>query len=128
MTDRAQNADESQHQASGPRWQPYLRFAAMIATATIVMYVLTYTNVFALEHIRFSEERVYMVVLMGSAMAIIMLAYMRGMYKDARINLMIVDQRARHRCGGLPAVAVAGPRAGRELHARDDPAPFDRRS
>jgi hypothetical protein len=68
----------------------YLRFGAMIATATIVMYVLTYTNVFALEHIRFSEERVYMVVLMGAAMAIIMLGYMRGMYEDTRVNLAIV--------------------------------------
>jgi hypothetical protein len=81
MTDRVQGSDEGEHQSSGPRWPMYLRFAAMIATATIVMYGLTYSNVFALEHIRFSEERVYMVVLMGAAMAIIMLGYMRGMYR-----------------------------------------------
>ena len=81
---QGQDVGESHHQTNGPAWQPYLRFGAMIAT--IVMYVLTYMNVFAVEHIRFSEERFYMVVLMGAAMA----AYMRGMYEDARINLSIV--------------------------------------
>ena len=43
----------------------YLRFAAMIATSTTVMFVLTYTNAFAWEHVRWSEERFYMAVLMG---------------------------------------------------------------
>jgi hypothetical protein len=36
----------------------YLRFGAMIATSTVVMFLLTYTNVFAFTHLRFSEERV----------------------------------------------------------------------
>ena len=90
MTSQGQEARDPGHQGTGPGWRAYLRFGAMIATATIVMYVLTYTNVFALEHIRFSEERVYMVILMGSAMAIIMLGYMRGMYEDTRVNVAIV--------------------------------------
>ena len=68
----------------------YLRFIAMIATSTVVMYVLTYTNVFAIEHIRFSEERLYMALLMGSAMAIVMLGYMWGMYESRRLNVTIV--------------------------------------
>lgn len=38
----------------------YLRFVAMIATSTVVMYFITYTNVFNVSHIHFSEERVYM--------------------------------------------------------------------
>jgi hypothetical protein len=62
----------------------------MIATSTAVMYVLTYTNVFAIEHIRFSEERLYMALLMGSAMAIVMLGYMWGMYQSRRLNATIV--------------------------------------
>jgi hypothetical protein len=90
MTSQGQIARDRGHHETGPRWRAYLRFGAMIATATIVMYVLTYTNVFTLEHIRFSEERVYMVILMGSAMAIIMLGYMQGMYEDTRVNLGIV--------------------------------------
>jgi len=69
---------------------PYLRFAGMIATSTVVMFVLTYTNVFDIAHIQFSQERLYMVLLMGSAMAIVMLAWMWRMYPDRRRNLAIV--------------------------------------
>jgi hypothetical protein len=68
----------------------YLRFGAMIATSTIVMFALTYTNVFVPEHIRFSEERGYMALLMGSAMAVIMLGFMWGMHRDVRINIGII--------------------------------------
>lgn len=73
-----------------PHYGRYLRFLAMIATSTVVMYVLTYTNVFTIDHIRFSEERVYMALLMGAAMAIVMLGYMWGMYRDRRVNIAIV--------------------------------------
>ena len=59
----------------------YARFFAMIAVSTVVMFVLMYLNTYALEHIRFSETRVYMALLMGAAMAIIMLSFMLSMYK-----------------------------------------------
>jgi hypothetical protein len=84
--------EASSNESSDPRPDPlrrYVRFGAMIATSTVVMYVLTYTNVFALEHVRFSEERVYMALLMGSAMALVMLWYMRGMYPSRRANVGI---------------------------------------
>ncbi len=68
----------------------YVRFGAMIATSTIVMYALTYTNVYVVEHVWISEERIYMALLMGSAMAIVMLGYMWGMYRDVRVNVGIV--------------------------------------
>ena len=47
----------------------YLRFGAMIATSTMVMFMLTYTNVYAFGHVRWSEERVYMALLMGGSVA-----------------------------------------------------------
>jgi hypothetical protein len=67
----------------------YGRFAAMIATSTVVMFALMYFNTYALEHVRFSETRVYMALLMGAAMAVIMLGFMLGMYKNKRVNLGI---------------------------------------
>ncbi|WP_328531797.1 DUF305 domain-containing protein [Nocardioides sp. NBC_00368] len=68
----------------------YLRFGAMIATSTAVMYALTYTNLFSLTHARWSEERAYMAVLMGSAMAIVMLGFMWGrMYTNTVLNVVI---------------------------------------
>lgn len=70
----------------------YLRFGLMIATSTVVMFALTYTNAFSADHVRFSEERVYMALLMGAAMALIMLAFMWGMmYRNRVVNLGIVS-------------------------------------
>jgi len=69
----------------------YLRFGAMILTSTVVMFLLTYTNVFSAGHARWSEERFYMALLMGSAMAVVMLGFMRSMmYKNDKVNVGIV--------------------------------------
>jgi hypothetical protein len=68
----------------------YPRFFAMIAVSTVAMFVLMYLNTYALEHVRFSETRVYMALLMGAAMAIIMLSFMFGMYKSYRLNAAIL--------------------------------------
>ena len=69
----------------------YLIFGAMIATSTLVMFLLKYTNVYEFDHAYFSEERMYMSFLMGAAMAIVMLGYMRTMmYKNDRANLAVV--------------------------------------
>lgn len=67
----------------------YSRFAAMIATSTVVMFGLMYLNTYALAHVRFSETRLYMALVMGATMAVIMLAYMLSMYKNRRINIGI---------------------------------------
>lgn len=69
----------------------YLRFGAMIVTSTVVMFLLTYTNAFTWGHMRWSEERFYMALLMGSAMAIVMLGFMWGMmYENTKVNVGIV--------------------------------------
>lgn len=67
----------------------YLRFAAMIVTSIVAMYALMYLNTYETSHVRWSETRLFMTLIMGAAMAVIMLTYMRGMYHDTRINLAI---------------------------------------
>jgi uncharacterized protein (DUF305 family) len=67
----------------------YWRFAAMIATSTVVMYGLMYLNTYSFEHIFWSETRAWMALVMGATMSIIMLGYMLGMYKKRAINLAI---------------------------------------
>ncbi len=67
----------------------YWRFAAMIATSTVVMFGLMYLNTYAVEHIFWSETRAWMALLMGATMAFIMLAFMMGMYKNMRLNIAI---------------------------------------
>lgn len=64
----------------------YLRFGTMIATSTVVMFGLMYLNVYQPEHVFFSETRVYMALVMGAAMAIIMLGFMLGMYSNRKLN------------------------------------------
>jgi hypothetical protein len=67
----------------------YSRFAAMIATSTVVMFILMYLNTYSWEHVAYSETRVYMAIVMGASMAIIMLGYMAGMYESTKINIGI---------------------------------------
>ena len=67
----------------------YWRFAAMIATSTVVMFGLMYLNTYAVEHIFWSETRAWMALLRGATMAFIMLAFMMGMYKNMRLNMAI---------------------------------------
>lgn len=46
----------------------YSRFAAMIATSTVVMLGLMYLHTYQLDHVRWSETRGYMALLMGAEM------------------------------------------------------------
>lgn len=68
----------------------YARFAAMIATSTLVMFGLMYLNVYALDHVFFSETRAYMALVMGAAMAIVMLAFMQHMLPMKKVNAGII--------------------------------------
>ncbi len=74
----------------GARHRDYVRFGAMIVTSTVVMFVLMYLNTYAIDHVRWSETRAYMAVVMGAAMAVIMLGFMSGMYESRRVNIAIM--------------------------------------
>lgn len=67
----------------------YAKFGAMIATSTLVMFGLMYLNTYQLDHVLFSETRTYMALVMGAAMAIIMLAFMLKMHTNRRVNIGI---------------------------------------
>ena len=67
----------------------YARFGTMIGTSTLVMFGLMYLHTYQLDHVFFSQTRMYMALLMGAAMAVTMLAFMMGMYKDRRTNAAI---------------------------------------
>ena len=68
----------------------YGRFAAMIATSTIVMFCLMYLNTYVINHIFFSQTRMWMALYMGAVMAIIMLGFMWAMYRNKRTNIAIL--------------------------------------
>ncbi len=68
----------------------YARFAAMIATSAVVMFGLMYLNTYALDHVFYSQTRLWMAFVMGAVMAIIMLGFMWSMYKSKGVNVAIV--------------------------------------
>ena len=68
----------------------YKRFFAMIGTAMVAMFFLTYLNSYKLiDHAWFSETRLFMTLIMGASMMAIMLAFMLGMYQSSKVNVAI---------------------------------------
>lgn len=80
----SQNTHHESHKGNGYGW-----FFAMIATSTVVMYGLMYLNTNALDHIFFSQTRMWMALYLGGMMAIIVLAFMLGMYSNRKVNIAI---------------------------------------
>lgn len=68
----------------------YGKFGAMIATSMICMYATTYLNTYTLDHIFWSETRMYMTFIMGSVMAVVMLLFMWSMYEKLVANIFIL--------------------------------------
>lgn len=68
----------------------YLRFAAMILTAMVVMYWVMFVASWELSHVRWSQSRVFMAITMGGTMGLVMLAWMLNMYRNTKLNLAIV--------------------------------------
>lgn len=68
----------------------YVRFFAMIASATAIMLGLMYLNSYSLDHVYWSETRFYMAILMGAVMAVVMLAFMLDMYPNNVVNYGIL--------------------------------------
>lgn len=68
----------------------YLRFGAMILTATALMYAVMYAATWELSHVQWSESRLFMALAMAGTMGLVMLGWMLNMYKNPKINLAIV--------------------------------------
>ena len=79
----------------------YLKFAAMIATSTIVMLGLMYLNTYQIDHVFWSETRSYMALVMGAAMAVVMLTFMLNMYRNKKANIAIFAASALVFAGAL---------------------------
>ncbi|WP_040523700.1 DUF305 domain-containing protein [Aliiglaciecola lipolytica] len=68
----------------------YTKFFAMILTSTAFMLVMMYFNSYSIEHVFFSETRLYMAIYMGAMMAVIMLLFMLNMYESKTKNVAIL--------------------------------------
>lgn len=61
----------------------------MIVCSMVAMYAISYLNSASTADILWSETRFYMNLMMGSAMAVIMLQFMKHMYSDKKLNAAI---------------------------------------
>jgi len=78
------------HQDHAMPTMKYTTFAQMILVGTIVMFGLMYLNTYSVDHIFLSETRVFMALIMGTTMAIVMLAFMWKMYPNKGVNIGIL--------------------------------------
>ncbi|MDK4451351.1 hypothetical protein A5867_000895 [Enterococcus sp. 6D12_DIV0197] len=68
----------------------YGKFLVMIGVSTVIMFCMMYFNVYSLDHIFFSQTRLFMALMMGAMMAIIMLLFMWKMYDNKKMNIGIL--------------------------------------
>jgi hypothetical protein len=66
------------------------RFAAMIATSTVVMFFLMYQLVYDADHAMFSLNRLLASLIMGGVMTAIMLAFMWKMYEPQSAKVAVL--------------------------------------
>ncbi len=68
------------------------RFAAMIATSTIIMFFLMYQLVYSADHAMFSLNRLLSSLIMGAVMTVVMLGFMWKMYpgQGAKVAVLVV--------------------------------------
>lgn len=69
---------------------PYTKFILMLALSFVAMYITMFLNTYKMDHVYFSLTRFYMTCLGISAMAVIMFAVMRKMYKNKKKNIAII--------------------------------------
>ena len=68
----------------------YAKYLGMIVTAGVLMYGIMYLNTYELDHVYFSEMRLYMTILSTCVMAVVMLLFMLQMLKNKKANISIV--------------------------------------
>ncbi len=68
----------------------YGKFLLMLLVSFVIMYGVMFLNVASTDHIYLNLNRLYMALLMVAPMALIMLAFMPMMYKDKKLNTLIV--------------------------------------
>ncbi len=79
-----------EHSESHKKTNQYTTFFLMLGLSFVAMYITMYLNTYSIDHVYFSMTRFYMVCLGISAMAVIMLLFMSGMYKNKKKNAGIL--------------------------------------
>lgn len=68
----------------------WVRFGAMIATSTVIMFFLMYQLVYSAEHVTFSLNRLLSALIMGAIMTLVMLGFMWKMYEGQGTKVAVL--------------------------------------
>ncbi|MEN7982446.1 MAG: DUF305 domain-containing protein [Nanoarchaeota archaeon] len=68
----------------------YKKFLLILTLSFFIMYIVMFLNVYNLNHVYLSLTRLYMALLMVSAMSPLMLVFMKNMYKNKKLNKIII--------------------------------------
>ncbi len=68
----------------------YTNFLMMILTSMAVMFGIKYLTTYEVSHVYWSQTRFYMLMVMGAAMAVVMLLFMQNMYQNKKANYAII--------------------------------------
>ena len=80
---------EQMHQQKQMKGTGWGRFAAMIATSTVIMFFLMYQLVYSLDHVAFSVNRLVASLVMGCVMTVVMLGFMWSMYEGQSTKITV---------------------------------------
>lgn len=78
------------NESKKPMGMGWGRFAAMIATSTVVMVFLMYQLVYSFDHALFSLNRMIASLVMGCVMTVVMLSFMWSMYKGTGAKIAVL--------------------------------------
>ncbi|WP_265564126.1 DUF305 domain-containing protein [Sphingomicrobium arenosum] len=81
---------EKEHLGHKDQKHMWLKFAGMIVTSTLVMFVLMHQLVYEADHLTFSLNRFMSSLVSGASMVIIMLGFMWSMYRDPALKKMVM--------------------------------------
>lgn len=87
----------------------YKTFLLMLGCSFVAMYITMYLNTYSIDHVYFSLTRFYMTLMGISTMAVIMLLFMLGMYKNKKKNTIIILSSFLLFCSSLFLVRTQSP-------------------
>ncbi|QCR25235.1 DUF305 domain-containing protein [Pontibacter sp. SGAir0037] len=68
----------------------YKKFFLMLGVSFVIMYGVMFLNADKFDHVYLNLNRLYMALLMIAPMALVMLGFMSSMYKDKKLNGIII--------------------------------------
>ncbi|NBW75774.1 MAG: DUF305 domain-containing protein [Sphingomonadaceae bacterium] len=84
------NAAELHHAPKRDATSPYLTLVLELAADFVVMFFVMYGMIATFDHLYFNVGNVYMTLMMVAPMALLMLVFMRHMFRSKSWNLMVV--------------------------------------